>query len=234
MVEHVFSKLGGVKQVPFTEKYHVSVGDKFGRLTVEAILREKRKTHRGSINLYDCKCECGGRTKSIARDLVTGRSSSCGCVRRERTLASNSIHGLSKHPLYRVWKGMKTRCYNSNAPAYINYGGRGIIMCSEWLNDFEQFYVDSLACGYAEGLHIDRIDNDGPYAPLNCRWVTPSANNRNRRANRNIVINGVELCLEDWAIVIGITADSMAYRLRNWAAEEWLLPKGARGHVFYK
>ena len=75
---------------------------------------------------------------------------------------------------------MKKRCYNKKDKRYSSYGGRGITICDEWLNDFNSFYDWSMEHGYREDLTIDRIDNDGNYEPLNCQWITRSENSTKR------------------------------------------------------
>ncbi len=83
---------------------------------------------------------------------------------------------------YRAWINMKRRCLNPDLPEYKNYGGRGIVVCDSWINDFNNFLKD-LGKKPFESAQIDRIDNNGNYEPQNCRWVTPSENNRNKRTN---------------------------------------------------
>ena len=107
-----------------------------------------------------------------------GRMSRCkACVKTH--------YATPEGNLYNRWNGMHHRCYNPTNPAYPNYGGRGITICPEWNRDnpqgFESFYQWSLASGYSRELQIDRIDNDGPYSPDNCRWATPQVNSRNQR-----------------------------------------------------
>ena len=92
---------------------------------------------------------------------------------------------MSYSRLYKVWQGMKTRCYNPNFIYYCNYGGRGIMICDEWKNDFSKFYELAINNGYKEGLTIDRINNDGNYEPDNCRWITRAEQNRNQRKTKN-------------------------------------------------
>jgi hypothetical protein len=100
----------------------------------------------------------------------------------ETFLSVKAIHGESKTPLYRRWKKMKERCYSPNAQNYRWYGGRGIYVCEEWLNDYIAFKSWALDNNYAPEMELDRIDNDGPYSPSNCRWVT-KLTNKETRAN---------------------------------------------------
>lgn len=80
-------------------------------------------------------------------------------------------HGLcinKKHPLYKKYYSMKARCYNPNSLAYKNYGGRGIKICDEWLEDVMNFYNWAINNGYKENLTLDRINVNGNYEPNNC------------------------------------------------------------------
>jgi hypothetical protein len=74
---------------------------------------------------------------------------------------------------------MKKRCCDPRHRSYPRYGGRGITVCDEWLSGFESFYRWACDNGHRRGLQLDRIDNDGPYSPENCRWVSPAVNMRN-------------------------------------------------------
>jgi len=131
-------------------------------------------TKKGSA-LWLCRCSCGNEGIVDGYKLRSGRSKSCGCLQVE----SVTSHGLRKHLLYPVWGDMKDRCINKNDESYRHYGGRGILVCDEWLDNFQAFYDFCMENGWRKGLQIDRIDNDGNYEPDNCRFVTSAVNNQN-------------------------------------------------------
>lgn len=142
------------------------IGKKFGRLTV---LKEHRRRPTNRTTQWKCECECGREVWVDRPKLLSGKTTSCGCLNR-------TLNGLSSHPLYKTWWGIKERCYKQEYNnSYHNYGGRGIQMCEEW-EDFMNFYNWAMANSYEEGLTIDRIDEDGDYSPINCQWLTLSEN----------------------------------------------------------
>jgi hypothetical protein len=124
-------------------------------------------------------------------------------------------HGLSKHPLYFVRNRIKSACKNPKYTDYPNYGGRGIKICSEWDNDFLSFYNWAMENGYKDGLQIDRIDNDGNYNPLNCRWVTCQENLMNKRNTLFYEYNGDKKTLQEWAIESGIPYKRLRARIKE-------------------
>lgn len=152
-------------------------GKKFGRLTV---IKYYGSNKHGRA-LWLCQCDCGNTKIVLGNSLNSKLTLSCGCYNKEIIKKCNSKHNMAYSKLYKVWQGMKTRCYNKNFMYYCNYGGRGITICDEWKSNFSNFYEWSINNGYEEGLTIDRINNDGNYEPSNCRWVTRAEQNRNKR-----------------------------------------------------
>ena len=162
-----------VKQIDIT-------GKKFSRLTPICVDNSKRP--KGSTRAYwKCECECGKETIVSGSDLRSGKVKSCGCLHDEMAHKRFYKHGMSNTKLDWVLGAMKQRCNNIHNIDYPNYGGRGIKICDEWLNDSSEFFSWALSHGYEEGLSIDRIDVNGNYEPSNCRWVTMKvqANNKN-------------------------------------------------------
>lgn len=203
-------------------------GEKFGLLTV---LEYKGKTD-DRHSLWLCQCDCGNKTIAKGNALKNGKKRSCGCLLMRYWQTVNITHGLNKHPLYKIWVGIKDRCCNPNNKSYKNYGGRGITICDKWRNDFKQFYDDNIA-GYRKGLQIDRIDNDKGYFPGNCRWATPKTNARNR--GNTIMFEGISI--SDYCDIHGINHNTVITRIckLGWTVKDALtkeIDKSKRNHVY--
>lgn len=188
-------------------------GKIFGSWTVV----NKDGNTKGGAALWYCICDCGNSSSITGSDLRNGKSTRCrACAGRD----SATTHGKSKTRIYRIYKAMKTRCYNKKAPNYDRYGGRGIEVCKEWLDSFDSFRLWAESNGYDDLLTIDRIDNNKGYCPSNCRWAT----HQTQSENRNFV--AVAPCGKLWWHIAqenGIT--SSAYRSRLNAG--WPIDKAA-------
>lgn len=137
---------------------------------------------------------------------------------------SNIKHGKRKTRLYSIYSHMKQRCYNKNDQAYKYYGRIGITICNEWLNDFMTFYDWSMSNGYNDTLTIDRIDVNKSYSPDNCRWVDMKTQQRNKKNNRNITINGETHCLSEWCEILNVDYERTRQRIcrDNWTIQKAL------------
>lgn len=126
-----------------------------------------------------------------------------------------------KKELYRRYCHMKERCYNPKDKRYHRYGGRGIKICDEWLEDYEKFEKWSLENGYEQNLVLDRINNDGDYSPNNCRYVTISENNQNRCTTKYFTYNGKTQNLAQWCEEYKLNYHTVLCRLRRgWEFEK--------------
>jgi hypothetical protein len=129
-----------------------------------------------------CRCDCGTERQVDRSALTKGLSKSCGCQWRPNTKHGEAPRNNHTR-LYRIWKNMRQRCSNPNNPDWKNYGGRGIRICDAWWQDYTRFRDWAVANGYADDLTIDRCpDNDGDYAPENCRWGTRRQQTEHKRA----------------------------------------------------
>ena len=158
-------------------------GQKFHRLTV--LGRSEITTSRGRPK-WVCQCDCGSIIDVAGDDLKSGNTKSCGCWNIESARNRRLKHGLKHTRLYYVWCAMKERCYNPNNKRYKDYGGRGIRVCDEWLNDFVAFHDWAIENGYDENAPfgqctLDRANNNEGYYPFNCVWSTMAQQNRNKR-----------------------------------------------------
>lgn len=197
-------------------------GQRFGRLTV----LEYAGTNNWHKSLWLCRCDCGNEKIIAGESLRRNRTRSCGCLDHEKHLSSpnRKVHGMHGTRIYRIWKGMKTRCTNTNIPDFNLYGGRGIEVCGEWLNDFQAFYDWAMANGYSDDLTIDRIDVNGNYEPSNCRWVTIEVQANNKRNVKLYEYNGNIHSLSEWAAITGINRRTLYYRIciSHWDIEKAL------------
>lgn len=164
---HIGGGIGGGKPRDIT-------GQRFGRLV--AVKRVGADGDRQSLWLM--KCDCGCECVKSLHHLTSGMVTSCGC----RFKPYNHAH----ERLYHVYHGMKSRCYNKRNEAYKWYGGKGVKVCQEWLDDYNVFETWAFANGYDETAPrgvctLDRIDPYGNYEPANCRWISIAEQQRNKR-----------------------------------------------------
>lgn len=186
-------------------------GLRFGHLVVI----ERAGSTNAKKAIWKCQCDCGNISFVPTGSLKSGKTQSCGCYGYEMRLKANTTHGGKRERLYRIWAGMKSRCYIESATGYKHYGGRGITVCDEWKDNYENFRKWALENGYSDGLTIERIDVNGNYEPSNCKWIAPEAQTRNTRHNVFITINGETKILTDWARIYNIPYKVVSTRLRK-------------------
>ena len=193
---------------------------KINRWTILSYHHTAKNYHK----YYLCRCDCGKEKIVNINNIIKGVSKSCGCLisettsERNKTIKQKDKHKYKDYSLYRVWLGMRKRCYSSKEPAYKDYGGRGIFVCDEWRNDYNSFLNWSLINGYKKGLSIDRIDNNKGYTPDNCRFVDNYMQANNKRNNIILELKGEKKTLPNWAREFNISAKKLYaryYRNKN-------------------
>lgn len=165
-----------------------------------------RNPTKGSLAL--CKCVCGTERLVSIADIKRGKSKACiTCARwddpvklvtliRKHRLTGN----ITDETLYKVWRSIEQRCNNPKDPSYVNYGGRGILLCDEW-KDCLSFIDWGYSSSWTEGLTIERLDVNGNYCPENCEWISKALQARNKRkySNNKTGTNGVQERSTRWA-----------------------------------
>lgn len=188
------------------------------------VLEEAGKNKSGRT-MWLCKCDCGKLHKTAGKYLLNGDTTSCGC-RRKRILAETTkrqtTHKMSGSTIYAKWQSIKDRCNNPKNKEYSYYGERGITICKEWANSFENFYEWAISNGYADGLTIDRINNNGNYEPSNCRWVDMKTQANNTSRNHYLPYKGEIKTMAEWAAIVGISYSTLRARINsyNWPIEK--------------
>lgn len=197
-------------------KNEIIAGQRFGRLVT------KEHFVKDHMSWWVCQCDCGKTHTTRANALNRGMVRSCGCLRK-KSKPWKWKHGLTNHPLYRVYHAMKDRCYRETDKEYPNYGARGINICKEWLSNFESFYSWAIQNGYKHGLSIDRIDVNKGYEPSNCRWANGTQQAQNKRNNRLLTFHNETHCVTEWSRILNIPAGTLKSRIRRgWTIEQAL------------
>lgn len=186
------------------------LGERFGQLTVVKELPYRINKFGKKEYMWLCQCDCGNTIEECTHSLRQGYAHKCKACYTNDKKYNYYVHGDSKSSLYRIWTGMKQRCYNPNNPDYYLYGARGITVCDEWKDDYPAFKEWAIANEYEEEVNhryestIDRIDPNGNYEPSNCRWVSAKTQMRNRRCTVMCYYNGELIPLAEAAELLGV------------------------------
>lgn len=200
------------------KKYKIEewAGKRYGHLVIVGY--EKCK--------FICKCDCGNTVGVKPSYLFYKKMSTCG---KECPIHKEKNQGRAHRRLYHIWTSMKQRCYNKNHKRYYLYGGRGITICDEWLNNYDVFEEWALKNGYNDDLSIDRIDGNKGYYPENCRWATYQQQRDNaenpytymdkpkekRYWGKRFEINGQIKSKTEWCNIYGLSTQFVDYRMKH-------------------
>ena len=182
------------------------IGLRYGKLVIVKEIGVRRKYNR----VFECICDCGKTTtvcqSYLSKDMMCG----CGCLKKKP-----KKHGLSYHPLYKVWNDIKMRCYNKNRASYKNYGGRGVKMCDEWRNNPEAFVKWGIKNGWKPGFEIDKdmLGDNKLYSPENCVFLTPKMNSKYKRNTKYVLYDNKKMTLVDLSELLDIKYSFLYYHL---------------------
>lgn len=198
-------------------------GKKFGYLTViERAPNHIRPSGYKEV-MWKCRCDCEKEVVRSAKGLKRYNRCSCGCMKSTVTREQATTHGCTNTRLFRIWSGIKTRCDNPNDQHWDDYGGRGVIICDEWKNDFVAFKNWAESNGYSDDLTIDRINVNGNYCPENCRWVNWKVQANNKRTTVKINYHGELYTMSELADMFGVKLSRIkGARHRGKLNEEYL------------
>lgn len=191
------------------------------------LLRVIEYSHTDGRAMWKCLCDCGNETIASGKDIRSGNTKSCGCLKR-KSGELNTTHGFQsvkkatqeQKRFYKLWGAIIRRCDSEKSQNYERYGGRGIGVCDEWLS-FERF-KDDMWPRPTPSHQIDRIDNSKGYCKENCRWVTAKENSRNRRGNRRVEYMGRSVTIAELAEQVGLSLCTLRARIMKlgWSVEE--------------
>ena len=193
-------------------------GQRFNRLT--AVRQVENAPGYGQAR-WLFRCDCGNEITIFGYNAAHGRQKSCGCYKTDHP--PRLRHGCSDTPTFHSWASMRGRCMNPRNRVYADYGGRGIKVCPEW-DSFERFLADMGE--QPLGMTLDRKNNNGPYAPENCRWATRTEQVRNRRVSVIYNFQGEALNIADWADRFGLPYKTIwnRYVIRGWRGDKLFSP----------
>ncbi len=194
-------------------------GEKFFRLTVISEAPSKKGSGGFPIYCVWAQCDCGNKLIVPQYKLRAKHTKSCGCLQQEKARANlpPATHGHSiktRTAEYNAWSGMKQRCNPKFASNFKHHSGRGITVCERWLNSFENFLAD-MGKHPGEGFSLDRIDTNGNYEPNNCRWANWETQHRNKRNNRNVIVNNIEMCISQASFLINVNQSKVVRMVKK-------------------
>jgi hypothetical protein len=203
------------------------IGAVFGSWTVIGSA-PSTQTRKPQIRLL-CRCACGVEKVVQKGNLVSGKSTSCGCLRVAAMVERVRTHGKYKTRTYRIWGAMKTRATNEKIPCAKHYSIRGIKCCQRWMDSFEAFLSDM---GEApEGMTLDRIDVNGDYCPENCRWATWKEQHSNRTDTVLVCYQGQMMPVAEAERLAGLPVNMVRGRIRlGWPEGKWFDPPMGKGN----
>jgi len=203
----------------YGKRYGSLVGSRYGRWLITSGPVEGRLPKRP---YWECRCDCGSQKAIEQAVLVRGKSTSCGCLKREQAKERLTQHGDTGERLHNIWIDMKRRCEQPGRKSAKYYHDEGKRVCSEW-QDYQVFKKWALSHGYKADLSIERQDVTQGYYPENCSWIPRNRQSYNRRDTIRLTAFGETKTLHQWVDDdrCHVNADTIMSRIstRHWEVE---------------
>lgn len=189
------------------------IGSRFGKLVITKDGGNDAKLGRMAVVI----CDCGNERVYPLTVLRIGRRTTCGCTMKNGTERQRNPFEIKTHPLYKVWRSMKQRCYNKKCSSYKNYGGRGVIVCYEWIISASAFIYWGINNGWENGLELDKdIKGNGLlYSPETCCFVTTKVNMNAIRRNKIFNFDGTNLTASQLADKFDLNKSTLLSRIEK-------------------
>jgi hypothetical protein len=189
----------------------IAIGERFGRLTT---IGEVARVGNGGERVL-VACDCGNNLSVLKGSLRSGNTKSCGCLHRDflKSGAARRRHGFSHTRTWISWCNMRGRCNDPKNISFPNYGGRGIYVCDRW-NSFDHFLDDMGP--RPDDTSLERVDNNGPYSPDNCRWATKTEQGLNTRTTIRVIVGDETMSMSRAAKAVGISIGSITTRRKRY------------------
>jgi len=205
--------------------FHVAkdlTGQRFGYLTVIS----RAGISESNCATWLCQCDCGSQVVRVSQYLRAAHRvhpRSCGCHH------GNETHKMAGTRVFNNYHNMLRRCYSLKDKDYRNYGARGVTVCERWRESFKNFWED-MGPTHQPGLTLDRVDNNGPYSPENCRWSTVREQSNNKRTNTTIDTPQGRVSISKAARAAGLATETVRRRIRTlgWTVEKALTTPSQR------
>jgi hypothetical protein len=184
------------------------VGERFGRLVV----LERLPLYSGKRTFYKCLCDCDNTKNIVGTSLISGITKSCGCYHIELLQKASISHNMTGSKELKAWYHMHERCYIPSNKKFKYYGKRGIRVCSRWLKDNPNGFLNFLQdMGYKQSkeLTLHRIDNDKDYTPDNCLWASYEVQNNCRSNSVKVILDGKSHTKKEAALLLGVSLGSL-------------------------
>lgn len=193
------------------------------KISLPVLVKEANKRNKWGHKICVYKCHCGDIFEALEKSVKRKETRTCGCIKNKWKIGKGKINGQSGSLMYNRYMSMIHRCHSEKSKVFKDYGGRGIYVCDRWRESYSNF-IEDLGEPPFKGAEIDRIDNDGPYSPENCRWADRKTQANNKRNTYKISYMGFVKSKSQWCRILEMSH----YKLNKIISKNEIIPKRKR------